>query len=292
MSEPDVTDTPVSAAAGPSPATWARVGVLVGLLALVFGPMWVWAVHIWSHSEYYGHGFLIVPVSAYITWRLWKSRPAPSGAHWPGLVLIVGGMAIHLAARAIDVWFPSGFAFLAVLGGLVWWLGGSSTARHFWFPIAFLAFGIPLERFLVLKFAQPLQLSATTVATRLSATIGLPVKQVGTTVHMPEYTFEVAIPCSGLKSSIAMSALGALLAYSLEGALWSRLVVFAAAIPVALVANAFRIVLTLVLAESVAPGAAEGFSHTVAGMVVFAIALVGLLFVARGVGCKALRTDI
>ena len=89
-----------------------------------------------------------------------------------------------------------------------------------------------------------------------------------------------------------MSALAALLAFVLEGALWARLVVFAMGIPIALVANGFRIILTLVLARAIGPGAAEGFSHTMAGLVVFAIALGGLLTVARSVGCKALRADI
>jgi exosortase len=266
--------------------------VLVGLLAAVFGPMWVWAVGIWRESEYYGHSFLLVPVSAYLAWRLWRSRPLPAGVHWPGLVLIGGGLLLHFAARALNVWFPSGFAFVAVLAGLVWWLFGTSTLRHFWFPIAFLAFAVPLERFLVLKFAQPMQLVATTYATSFTAAMGLPVKQVGTTVVMPDYTFEVAIPCSGLKSSIAMSALAALLAFVLEGALWARLVVFAMGIPIALVANGFRIILTLVLARAIAPSAAEGFSHMLAGLVVFAIALGGLLTVARSLGCKALRADI
>ena len=286
------TDLPIEPLPGPSTDVWLRAAVLVGLLAVVFGPMWAWAVTTCWKSEYYGHSFILVPVAAYLAWRLWRSRPTPAGLHWPGLVFIAGGLALHFAARVFDVWFPSGFAFLAVLAGIVWWLFGTATLRHFWFPIAFVAFAIPLERFLVLKFSQPMQLAATTCATAFTSAMGLPVKQVGTTVVMPDYTFEVAIPCSGLKSSIAMSALAALLAFVLEGALWARLVVFAMGIPIALVANGFRIILTLVLARAIGPGAAEGFSHTMAGLVVFAIALGGLLTVARSVGCKALRADI
>ncbi len=289
---PAETDLPLPPDARPSTDAWVRAAVLAGLLAVIFGPMWAWAVGIWRDSEYYGHSFLLVPVSAYLAWRLWRSRPAPSGAHWPGLFLMAGGFLLHFAARVLDVWFPSGFAFVAVLAGLVWWLFGTAALRHFWFPILFLAFAVPLERFLVLKFAQPLQLAATTCATAFTSAVGLPVKQVGTTVVMPDYTFEVAIPCSGLKSSIAMSALAALLAFLLEGALWARWVIFVAAIPIALIANGFRIILTLVLARAIGPAAAEGFSHTAAGLVVFAIALGGLLAVARSVGCRALRADI
>jgi exosortase len=285
-------DIPLQPDAKPSSTAWLRVAVLTALLAAVFGPMWAWAVGIWRGSEYYGHGFLLVPVSAYLTWRLWRTRPAPAGATWPGLLLILVGLLFHFISRLFDVWFPSGFGFVLVLAGLVWWLGGTSLLRHFWFPIVYLAFAVPVERFLILQFAQPMQLAATSFATKFTAAVGLPVKQIGTTVHMPDYTFEVAIPCSGLKSGIAMSALAAVLAYILEGALWARWLVFLAGVPVALAANAFRIILTLVLAQSIGKGAAEGFSHTVAGMFVFALALGGLLMVARSVGCKGMRSDI
>lgn len=273
-------------------AVLAQVGLLIGLLAWIFGPTWVWAAEIWRKSEYYGHGFLILPISAYLAWRLWRTRPAVGGTRWPGLPLMAAGLALHVLARRYDVWFPSGFGFLMVVGGLVWWLAGTATARHFWFPIAFLAFAVPLERILVLQFAQPLQLGSSTVAEKILKAAGMPVTQLGTTLKTTGYTFEVAIPCSGLRSSIAMSALAALMAYLAAGRTWARLVVFAAGVPVALAANACRIVLTLVLATAISPVLADGFFHTASGLVVFGIAVAGLLVIARLVGCGRMRTDI
>lgn len=217
------------------------------LLAAIFGPTWVWAANIWSHSEYYGHGWLLLPVSAYLAYRRWLTRPQPGGATWPGLVLVLSGLVVHMASRHVDVWFPSGFAFIVVLVGLVWWLGGARMARHFWFPIAYLALAVPLERILVLQFAQPLQLWASTAAAVVAGGVGMPIRQIGTTLEMPDYTFEVGIPCSGLKSSIAMTALAALVAYLLEGPLWSRLVILFAGVPLALLGNVVRILVTLVL---------------------------------------------
>jgi len=277
--------------AGVGRGAWAQAALLMFLFAAVFGPTWAWAVGIWSRSEFYSHGFLILPISVFLAWRLWQSRPTPAGSTAPGILLVLVSAAIHLVARKFDVWFPSAFAFVGVLAGTLWWLGGWSTFRHFWFPVLFLVFAIPLERFLVLQFAQPLQLSASTTAAAIARGAGLPVSQMGTTLRMPDYTFEIAIPCSGLKSGIAMSALGALLGYILVGPWWGRLALFLLSIPMALVANVARVVITLVLARAVGPAAADGFLHTFSGLMVFALALAGLFGLSRIFSCKGIRTD-
>ncbi|MCX7598153.1 MAG: exosortase/archaeosortase family protein [Armatimonadetes bacterium] len=273
-------------------SVWGQAGVMVGLLAVVFGPTWAWAVGIWRESEYYGHGFLIIPISGYLAWRLYRTRPAASGATWPGLLVMSAGLILHVVGRLLDVWFPSGFGFVAALAGLVWWLWGGKTARHFWFPIAYLAFAVPLERILVLQLAQPLQLGSSAAAAFFLKSTGLPVEHAGTTLRVPDYTFEVAVPCSGLKTAIAMTALSALVGYLLTGAPLARVMVFLAGVPVALVANAVRIVVVLVLASTVSPAVAEGFFHTASGLLVFALGFGGLLVVARLLGCRGIRSDI
>ena len=50
--------------------------------------------------------------------------------------------------------------------------------------------------------------------------------------------------------------------------------------------------LTLVLAASVGPKAAEGFFHELSGMFVFVIALVGLFGLGSLFGCSQIREDI
>lgn len=276
----------------PPSLAWGQGALLFGLLAVVFGPTWAWAAGIWRESEYYGHGFLVVPISIYFTWRLYQRRPVAGGSTWPGLVLLSAGLALHFSGRLLDVWFPSGFGFVVVLAGLVWWLYGAKTAKHFWFPIAYLVFAVPLERILVLQLAQPLQLGSSAAAAVLLKGAGLPVEHAGTTLRAPDYTFEVAVPCSGLKTAIAMTALSALVGYVLTGAPLARAVVFLAGVPVALVANAVRIAVVLVLASTISPAVAEGFFHTASGLLVFALGFGGLLAAARLLGCKGIRSDI
>lgn len=275
-----------------SAPVFVLVLVVLTLLA-AFSQHFVWLVQKGWHNEYYGHGFLIPLISAYFIYRrLPHLRALPREGFVWGLPLIIGGLALHLLAIDKDVNFVQGFALVIIIAGLVTWLWGNKVAIDIAFPLAFLVFMVPLGRLLVDQFAQPMQLWGARLAGGSAAFMGIPVKVEGTAMVIPDFTLEVAIPCSGLKSAIALTALGALYGYLLVGPLWKRWVVFAASLPIALLANGIRLWLTLVLASSVGPGAAEGFFHSVSGMFVFVIALIGLFAFGSLLGCTTIREDI
>ncbi len=266
---------------------------LATAVLLVYSYFIIWMVERWWKSEYYGHGFLIPIVSGYLIWRQHNRLQAlPRARFGWGMVIIVGALLLHLVASFVDVHFPSGFALVATVFGLVVWLGGWHWGQVLAFPVGFLLFMVPLGRILVDQFAQPLQLLSAQLGGRAVAAIGAIVTIEGTLIQTPIYTFEVAIPCSGLKSTIAMTALAALFAYLLVAPLWKKLLLFVAAFPVALLANTARIFLTVVLGTTLGPEAAEGFFHSVSGIMVFLVALAGLFGVGRLLGCLQLREDI
>ena len=151
---------------------------------------------------------------------------------------------------------------------------------------------IPLGRLLIDQVAQPMQLFAAQVAGAGAQILGMPTQIDGTTLRIPDYTFEVAVACSGLKSAIAMLALGALLAYVVKDVWWKKAIIFGAALPVAMLANAARIWLTMMLGRGISEKAAEGFFHTFSGMLVFLLAFIGLFGVTNLLKCKQLRDDI
>jgi exosortase len=273
----------------PSPLLW----LVIITLAATFSRHFVWLVQKGWHNEYYGHGFLIPVIAAYLIYRR-KEQLATlprNGFAW-GLPIIAGGILLHLAAIVKDVNFVQGFALVLVIFGLVIWLYGRPVARELIFPLSFLMFMVPMGRLLVDTFAQPMQLYGAAIAGGAAAFMGIPLQVAGTSLIMRDYTLEVAIPCSGLKSAIALTALGALYAYLLVGPLWKRWTIFAASLPIALIANAVRLWLTVVLATSIGPKTAEGFFHELSGMFVFVIALVGLYGFGSLVGCSQIRDDI
>jgi len=278
----------------PSGSAWSwPFWLLLVVFALTFSQHFVWLVTKGWHNEYYGHGFLIPVVSAYLAYRRRQELARlPRERFWWGLPLVLGGLVLYGMAVAYDANFPQGFAMVTVLSGLVVWLYGWPVARVSAFPLAFLLFMVPMGRFLVDKFAQPMQLLAARFAGGAASFMGMPVAVRGTSIDIPDYHFEVAIACSGLKSVIAMTALGALFAYFIAGPLWKRFLIFAASVPAALLANSFRIWLTLVLARSLGPGTADGFFHTASGVVVFLIALLMLFGFGSLLGCKSMRDDV
>jgi exosortase len=273
--------------------TQALTAVAVGLLVLCFAHYLGWMWRIWLRSDYYGHGPLIPVIAGYLVYtrRRELAQAAETGHMW-GVPFIAGGLLVQTAAMYQDVNFPQGFALIAVVFGLTVLLRGWDAARVVSFPIAFLAFMVPMGRILVNQLSLPLQLGSTKLAVLVPMLMGVPVEVRGTTIDIPEYTFEVAEACSGLKSSIAMSALAALFAYLIVAPPWKRVVVFVAGLPVALLANAGRITLTLMLAKSFGAEAAEGFFHSFSGVLVFVLGLTGLFLVSKGLGCDRMREGI
>jgi exosortase len=247
----------------------------------------------WWKDEYYGHGVLIPVVTGYLLWRQ-RSRLAalPHRGDWRGLLVLAGALLVQAAAQALGVHFVSGFALVATLWGLALWLWGPAVARAVLFPLAFLLFMVPLSRILVEKLSLPMQLFSARGAGAVAAAVLGGVKVTGTSIATPGYTFAVALPCSGLKSLISMSALGALFAYLVEGPPLRRVLLFLAAFPIALLANLIRIFATVVLGNTIGPAAAEGFFHTLSGAVVFLLALGGLFALGGLLGCHQLRDDI
>lgn len=262
-------------------------------LCLCYGDYLLWMFERWWKDEYYGHGFLIPVISGWLIWRHWDDlKKLPRESFGLGLVVMGLGLVLHVAATWLGVNFPSGFAFIITLYGAIIWLWGWPVGRAIAFPVAYLVFMVPVARLLVDQFAQPLQLFSAGLGGGLAIAIGIPTEIEGTMIHIPEYTFEVAIVCSGLKSTIAMSALAALYAYMMDVAMWKRLVIVVSSIPVALAANAGRIFVTLVLGRTFGSEAAEGFFHSVSGVVVFLFGLIGLFMVGAVLKCTKMRADI
>ena len=77
----------------------------------------------------------------------------------------------------------------------------------------------------------------------------------------------------GIRSLLSLTFLALVYGYFFEKRLWLRVVLFAATVPIAIVANAGRVTLTGVLTDMGKPELAEGFFHTASGWVIFMIAL-------------------
>ncbi len=289
------TDTAADPASGEEngkPTLWP-LAVVIALVLVVFWDNLHWLVRTWSADEFYNHGFLIPIISGYLIYRKWDHlKQLPRVNFYGGIAVILAAVSLHLVATYLDVHFPSTFALIGVMTGLVWWLWGWQALKEIAFPLLFLVFMVPLGKLLIDQVAQPMQLLGAKLAGGAAQFLGMPATIDGISLRTPEYSFEVALACSGLKSAIAMLALGALLAYLVRGVWWKKVLILVASLPTAILANAMRIWLTLVLGRALGEKAAEGFFHTFSGMLVFLLAFLGLFGVTSLLRCTQLREDI
>ena len=129
---------------------------------------------------------------------------------------------------------------------------------------------------------------ATLGSTSLLQALGLPALAEGNVIYIGTHQLEVEKACSGLSMLMTFAALIAATTILIERPIWEKLVLLASAVPIALISNIVRIVLTawayhkigpegLVLPRSLDPKGAwtvGKLSHDTAGWAMMPIALV------------------
>ena len=88
-------------------------------------------------------------------------------------------------------------------------------------------------------------------------------------------------PAADLTSIVTLLPLGVVVAYLLSHGVWRRLVIVASVVPIAVVGNVARVVITVALVASRGIGYAEGMLHESFGVVTFAVGTLVLLLLAR-----------
>src|SRR6187551_1331023 len=122
----------------PFPALLTLGPVLIGML-VVYLPMLQKLVYDWGHDDNYSHGFLIVPIAAYLVWErradLVAARESPS---WLGLAVVAVSLMMLVAGQLGAELFLTRVSLIGVLAGAVLFLYGWEHLRITWFPLAFL----------------------------------------------------------------------------------------------------------------------------------------------------------
>jgi exosortase len=253
---------------------WAWFGAL---LLLSYAPVLWRLVGQWDSDPDMGHGFFVPLVVGFIVWQkraeLLALQPAPN---WWGLaVVLYAGLQLWIATLGAEL-FLARTAFVISVIGIVLLLGGTAWVRALAFPLFLLFFMIPIPTVVYNSITFPLQLLASRVSTEALDLMQIPVLREGNVLELAEQKLSVVEACSGIRSLLSLTFLSLIYGYFFETKVWMRVVLFAATIPIAIVANASRVTLTGVLTEY-KPELAEGFFHTASGWVIFMVALAILI---------------
>ena len=246
----------------------------------------LWMTERWQDSISYGgdysHGWLIPFVSIYIIWLKRNDlAQAPKAVSRIGLALVVTALLIHWLGAKAQQTRLSLFGLALLIWAIPYYFYGWRVAKILMFPCAYLLFCIPLNFLDSLTF--PLRILATIISTALLNGLGIAAERAGSAIYSMAaggFSFDVADPCSGIKSLLAMTALTAVYAYFTQKVWWKKWLLFLSSIPLAIVGNIARITTVAVVAEAFGEKLALGLYHDYSGYVVFSVAI-GLMI---GVG--------
>lgn len=257
--------------------------ILTTFTVLAYIPTIIWMIDRWnSKDSYYSHGFLVPFVSAFIIWQmrgnLAKSKIKPSSLGW---VFFACGIFIHLVSALWRVYFSSGFSMILVIIGLVLLFLSKDHLKKMLFPILFLAAMIPLPLVAIAQISFKLKIFAAQISVFIVNKIGIPAVREGSVIKTMHSYLIVEDVCSGIRSLIALIALGALMAYFSNITKVKKTILFLSSIPIALCSNIIRIVSLSLVSEVYGAEIATGKFHDVMGILVFVFAFIGLTLVAK-----------
>lgn len=270
----------LSAGALGSLRSWGSwLAVLAGVI-LLYWPSYRDAMDkLWGNEDQ-SQAPLVIAVSLYLAWRAFGDSAGLARQPRPrsGLLLIVAGLCLHLLGRVGGVLFLQLLSQWLVLPGLLLTFFGSALLRRLAFPLFFLGFSFPVPAFLLDAATEPLKQWVSWAAETLLYAAGFPVAREGVILAIGPYQLLVADACSGLRSIMALLALAVLFSYmSRRGGVLYRLVVVAGIFPLALAGNLARVIILMLVTYYFGDEAGQGFIHGAAGLVVFLLALGGLL---------------
>lgn len=253
--------------------------VLLGLLVL-YGPTYArLATGVWQSSDY-AHGPIVLAVSL---WALWRARHRFAAApvrtrRGAGGALLALGLVAYVLGRSQDVLLLEVGSQVPVLAGVVLITRGAAALRVAAFPLLYLAFLVPLPGVLVDALTGPLKQWVSVWAAAVLDVAGYPVARSGVVLTVGPYQLLVADACAGLYSIYSLAAVGVVFLYLRNHAGWWRNVLLGAAIvPIALLANVIRVVVLALITVHLGDAAGQGFMHNFAGLLMFLVAVISLM---------------
>ncbi|HKB12485.1 MAG TPA: exosortase/archaeosortase family protein [Vicinamibacterales bacterium] len=253
-----------------------------GAFLWLYGDVLAGLARQWANDSDYSHGFLVVPLAAFFAWERRQElaradvRPAASGI----FAIAVSLLVFLIGTYGADL-FLARVSIVGVVAGIVWFLCGSKCLRILAFPLAFLTLMVPLPEILFNQITFPLQLIASRAGELVISAAGVPVLREGNILQLPGRTLEVAEACSGIRSLMSLLMLAIVLGKYSEARPARRLAIAAAAVPIAIAANALRVAGTGLASAWISPAAADGFFHSFSGWVAFVVAAGALVALHR-----------
>ena len=258
------------------PVAW-RAAILVALSGWLYAPILLRLIQQWWSDPNFSHGFFVPPFSLFVVWhnRAQLARIPLAPSSWGLILMCLSLLALIFGVLGSEI-FVARMSLLVLAAGMIIFFLGWRMLGAVLFPLLFLVLMVPIPALIFNQITFPLQILASKLAAAILPFFGVPVLREGNIINLPTMPLEVAEACSGIRSLLSLTTLAIIYGYLLEKAIAMRFVLALAAIPIAVAANALRIVGTGLLVQYWDPEKAEGFFHAFSGWLIFVVSLVML----------------
>lgn len=264
-----------------------RINWLIGSVAIIGLISMYWSVvpklvlKLWNDPNF-SHGLLVPFFSFFLIWqrrnrlRLFPDRD--NGA--VGILLIVLATFIFIAGKAGVENFSIQLSLVIMIAGLFYIVFGKEGFMECMFPIGFLLFMIPIPFLIYDSIAFPMKIISSKLAVHLYSFAGIPVFQEGNILQLADLQLEVIDACSGIRSLMSLLAISLVVANLFQLGYFASGMLSVLVIPLTILVNATRLLMTGVLSLKYGRHFAEGTPHEITGWLMFLLGMIVLVIMA------------
>jgi exosortase len=259
-----------------------RLSLAVVIVLVAYVPYFQRLIDESRTNPYAAHVALVPPLAVVLLWtrrgelRSIRFRRSAVGLAVVGMaaaILIVGYRTAALSLQTVS--------FVAAAAGLALSAYGAIGVRRLAFALAFLLLMIPPPRDAVAAISPAVQHLTAAVCGAILRVIGVPVIHDGILLGLVDVTLEVAEECSGLRFLAILFVITAAFARMVLPTRRAQMLLMALAIPVAVIANVARVVLTSAGTYFGGPYVVTGPSHYYIGKACWLAAFIVVMALAR-----------
>ena len=260
------------------------LSTVAALLLVLYLPILKNLIKQWINDSNYQHGLLIPPIIIFLLRKKYddlKSIPL-SGNTAAGIITISVAVICLVAGTAAAELFTSRLSLVLFILGSTLMLAGKKFTKSLFNEFVLMLLMIPLPYIIYYRLTFPLQLLSAKLSAGILNALRVSVIRKGNILLLPKYTLEVVAACSGLRSLMTMVTLAVIITAVMNYSTTRKVVLVTCSLPIAVAANAFRLVVTALGAHIVDARFADGFLHEISGLIVFTTGFL-LLIIINGI---------
>ena len=232
-------------------------------------------INVWQTSDEYSSGMLVPFMAGYVLYHR-KNSESTLGypIFWPALFGLLLSEIIRIAGIILLSAFLTRIGVLFAICSLLLLLLGKDFCKKNYSVFLFLILMIPLPHSIHGTVSPKLQEWATHSAVFILEMIGYSVVNEGNIIYIGNTSVAVAEACNGLRMITAFFVTTGLIALIINKETWQKVVIVASTLPVALISNTIRLVVTSIAFTQIEGDDWEKLFHDFGGFAMMPIAIV------------------